>query len=328
MSAISTATTPKPARTVSGRLKVGAIRVISAVLRHVPDGILHPLAQRAGVLLYVAQPRRRRLVRDNLRRVCGYLALNNMATEHVAAAATDTRALERMVRAAFGHYLRSYLEGATLSRYGSPAALDRVAPDDQALADAVFGPAQSGHALILVGMHFGAVEIPALWATRRLGLTITAPMETVSDVAAQAYFTSTRRATGLNVVPLEGAAAALRHELADGHTVALVADRPLAGTGTPVELFGAAARLPLGPAVLALETGAPACLVAIRRTGPGVYRGRLEPIELPDNGTRHERLTSFLAATARAFERAVADAPEQWWTMFFPIWKGAPDADD
>jgi hypothetical protein len=27
-----------------------------------------------------------------------------------------------------------------------------------------------------------------------------------------------------------------------------------------------------------------------------------------------------MSAEARAFERAVADAPEQWWTVFFPIW--------
>jgi hypothetical protein len=30
-----------------------------------------------------------------------------------------------------------------------------------------------------------------------------------------------------------------------------------------------------------------------------------------------------MAATgsiARAFERVIADAPEQWWAVFFPIW--------
>ena len=41
---------------------------------------------------------------------------------------------------------------------------------------------------------------------------------------------------------------------------------------------------------------------------------------LPADGTRRERLSGFLDAQARGFERAVADAPEQWWTLFFPIW--------
>jgi hypothetical protein len=25
-----------------------------------------------------------------------------------------------------------------------------------------------------------------------------------------------------------------------------------------------------------------------------------------------------------AFERVIADAPEQWWTLFFPIWDDIP----
>jgi len=29
---------------------------------------------------------------------------------------------------------------------------------------------------------------------------------------------------------------------------------------------------------------------------------------------------ALLAEEAAVFERLVADAPEQWWTVFFPIW--------
>ena len=50
------------------------------------------------------------------------------------------------------------------------------------------------------------------------------------------------------------------------------------------------------------------------------YRTRIEQIETPATGSRRERLSGFMAAEARAFERAIADAPEQWWTVFFPIW--------
>ena len=174
--------------------------------------------------------------------------------------------------------------------------------------------------MIIVGMHFGAIEIPALWATKRLGRRITAPMETVSDPEIQSYFERTRGKTGLDLIPIEEAAPALRRALANGETVALVADRPIGGAGASVELFGAPARLPIGPAALAYETGAPAWLIATRRVGRRDYRSRIERIELPATGSRRDRLAGFLAAQARAFERAVADAPEQWWTVFFPIW--------
>jgi hypothetical protein len=37
-------------------------------------------------------------------------------------------------------------------------------------------------------------------------------------------------------------------------------------------------------------------------------------------GTRRERIAVTLAAMAVAFESLIADAPEQWSAVFFPIW--------
>lgn len=305
-------------RTLRGWLSARALRLLSGILRRLPDRPLHRAANLAGAVLYRLQPARRRLVRDNLRRVVTYLAEHGLGGERAAAAARDPRALDRLVRAAFGHYVRGYLEIAILPAYASDERLERVRADDGEVAKQAFGP--SAGARVVVGMHFGAIEIPGLWASRRLGLRITSPMETIDDPDLQAYLEQTRGATGLNLIPVQAAASDLRGALSRGETVALIADRPVGGSGTPVMLFGAAARLPVGPAVLALESGAPVWLVATRRAGWGEYRARLERIELPPDGTRRVRLAGFLDAEARAFERAIADAPEQWWTLFFPIW--------
>lgn len=311
-------------RSLGSRLATGLLVGSTAVLRLLPDGLLHRAADLLGGVLYRVQTRRRRLVRDNLARVCRWLVDNDMAGPDAAAAASDDRALDRLVRAAFGHYLRGYLESAILPVYGSAAKLARLQPDDATLIEQAFGAHGQGP-MIIIGLHFGPIEIPALWATRRLGARITAPMETIGDPALQAYFERARAATGLTVIGLDGAAARLRAALGRSEIVALVADRPVGGNGTTVTLFGAPARLPAGPAVLAAETGAPAWLIVTRRTGWGEYRSRLERI-VPDSAAanRRERLAAFMAAEARAFERAIADAPEQWWTIFFPIWAPVP----
>ena len=317
----SASAVPRP-RSLSGWLAARVLRVLSAVLVRLPETGLHRVAYGLGGVLYRAQPARRRLVRANLERVVGYLAAHDLGGEPISLAARDGRALDRLTRAAFGHYVRGYLEGAILPVYAQEEHLARVQPDDPALLELCFG--QAGNAsrgsMIIVGMHFGAVEIPALWATKRLGRRITAPMETVSDPEIQSYFERTRGQTGLDLIPIEEAAPILRRSLAEGGTVALVADRPIGGSGASVDLFGASARLPLGPAALAYESGAPAWLIATRRVGKRDYRSRIERIELPEVGTRRDRLAGFLASEASAFERAVADAPEQWWTCFFPIW--------
>jgi KDO2-lipid IV(A) lauroyltransferase len=297
-----------------------------------PDRPLHRVADLAGGVLYRAQPARRRLVRANLERVVTWLATEGLAADGLAnertrAAATNPKELDRLVREAFGHYVRGYLEGAILPAFVAKDRLDRVQPDDPAAVARAFGDTLSGAPMkpvIIVGLHFGSIEIPALWATRKLGRPMTAPMETVADPDVQAYFERSRGATGLRVIPVQGAATALRAALSRGEAVALVADRPVGGIGTAVELFGAPARLPAGPAVLALETGAPAWVAASRRVGWNSYRARLEEVAMPAEGSRRQRLSAFMSNQARAFERAIADAPEQWWALFFPIWDDIP----
>ena len=310
-------------RSIRGRLAARGLRVLAAVLRRLPEGPLNRGAELMGGVVYRSQPARRRLVRANLERVVHYLSANGMGGDVVRLAAEDSAALDRLTRSAFGHYMRSYLESATLARYASPEHLARVRADDQAAADAALVPEEP---VIIVGLHFGAIEIPGVWVTRVLGRRVTAPMETVADPDIQAYFEDTRGVTGLNVIPVARAASELRAALARNEAIALVADRPVGGSGIPVILFGSPARLPLGPAVLALESGAPVWLIATRRVRKNEYRSRIERIEVPEGAgeSRRERAAAFLEAEARAFERAVADAPDQWWTAFFQIWDDIP----
>ena len=145
-------------------------------------------------------------------------------------------------------------------------------------------------------------------------------METLDDPELQEWFVRTRGAAGVRIVGLREARRELTAALRAGTYVGLVGDRDLTGGGTLTELFGAPARLPLGPALLAIETGAPAYVSAVRRTTPGRYIGRLERIDVPADGSRRERATAATASIARAFERVIEDAPEQWWAVFFPIW--------
>jgi lauroyl/myristoyl acyltransferase len=152
-----------------------------------------------------------------------------------------------------------------------------------------------------------------------------APMETIEDPDLQAWFVRTRGAGGVRIVSLREARRALLAALRDGTSVGLLGDRDLTGGGTLTTLFGAPARLPLGPAMLAVESGARQYVMGVRRRAPGYYRGRLERVEVAADGSRRERVTATTDAIARGFERIIEDAPEQWWAVFFPIW---PDLED
>ena len=73
----------------------------------------------------------------------------------------------------------------------------------------------------------------------------------------------------------------------------------------------------------------PLYLAAVWRVGRRTYRGRLEVVPVASEGPRRDRIRATLEAEARAFERVIARAPEQWMAIFFPIWPdlGAASAD-
>jgi KDO2-lipid IV(A) lauroyltransferase len=301
---------------VARRLRGRALRVGSWIACRLPERPLVALAELAGDAWYRTTPDRADQARRNLRRVVRWLDDAGRGTPLARAAAHDPRALERLVRLAYRHAARYYLEVARtpgLSRDDLRTLIEVETPDT--VADA-FMP---GRPAIFIGLHFGAIELPALFLAARVGEAI-APMETLDDPELQAWFVRTRGSVGVRIVGLREARRELTAALRDGTSVGLVGDRDLTGGGTLTELFGAPARLPLGPALLATETGAPAFVAAVRRAGTGRYLGRLERIDVPEEGSRRERTTAATASIATAFERVIADAPEQWWAVFFPIW--------
>ncbi len=305
-------------RTASALLGHG-VGIGAAALGLLPEGLAVRLAELAGAVAYRSGSARRTQARENLARVCGWLAAHDLGSPLARRAATDGRALDRLVRAAFRHHARYYLEVARTPTLDARYLRERLlveTPDTVEQAFAASPPA------IFVGLHFGAIELPALLFAQRVGRDAVAPMEELRDPRLQAWFVRSRGSAGIRIVGVREARRVLTTALEEGHPVGLVADRDLTGGGIPTELFGAPTPLPAGPALLAIETGAPIYVAAVRRAGIGRYRGRLERVDVPAAGSRRERVTAILAAEARVFERVIADAPEQWWAVFQPIWPG------
>lgn len=309
------------------RLRGRALRAASWLACRLPERPLIAFAELAGDLWYRATPARAAQARRNLGRVAVWLDQHATGTALARAAATDPGALERLVRLAYRHAARYYLEVARTPALRPSDVRSRIVVETTDTVEDAFTP---GRPAIFIGLHFGSLELPALLLASRVGRAV-APMETLADPDLQAWFVRTRGSVGVRIVGLREARRELTAALRDGISVGLVGDRDLTGGGTLTELFGAPARLPLGPALLAIETGAPAYVTGVRRSTPGRYLGRLEPVDVVAEGSRRERATATTASIARAFERVVADAPEQWWAVFFPIWpdlagSAAPEA--
>ena len=321
---VATGPAPVPASSDAGGrpgLRSSLVMAASAVAARLPEGPLGAAAESVGELWYRLAPARRAQARANLARVCEGLAASGRGPAAARRAATDPDALERLVRSSFRHAARYYLEVARAGAYDVETALARVALDDGEEARRAL---QSGSPVIIVGMHFGAIELPVVLLSHLVGHTVTAPMELVTDPALRRWFVSSRSRVGVNIVPIANARQSLLRALRRGESVGLVAERDLTHSGIDVPFFGHLAPIPAGPALLAIETGAPIYVSAARRTRDGRYRVRLLRVPTPEAGTRRERMVSLTADIASGFETILADGPEQWWGAFHPIW---PDLD-
>jgi KDO2-lipid IV(A) lauroyltransferase len=303
--------------TVVQRLRARAVAGLSWLACRTPEGIAIRVADLAGAAWYRTTPGRAARARRNLGRVCGHLALTGRGGALVARAASDSVVLETLVRAAYRHNARYYLEVLRIPAMTARTIRERVVVETPEVVDAAFA---TGRPVIFVGLHFGAIELPAMYLAERTGRQALAPMETVGDPALQAWFVRTRGRVGVRIVGLREARRALLAALKSGESVGLVADRDITGGGLTVPLFGAPAPLPAGPALLAVESGAPIYVAGLRRGAGGRYHGRLVHVPVAADGTRRDRTTATVAACARAFEDVIAGAPEQWGAVFFPIW--------
>jgi len=314
-----------PRGTWRGRLAARFLAAGSWLACHLPERVAVGLANLAGDVWYRTAPDKRRLARANLGRVASWMAANAAGDPGVWPAADDAAQLDRILRSAFRHYARNYLETMRAPMMGGAYVSQRTSIENPADVDAAFtidGP------MIFVALHFGSLELPGFYLLERSGRPVTAPMESVAEPAIQAWFVRTRGVVGVRLIGIREARRELSAALERGEIAGLIADRDITGGGIELPFFGAPAPIPVGPGLLAVQTGVPAFVAGVWRIGPGRYRGRLERIDTAAEGSRRDRITAFLSAEVAAFERVIVRAPEQWWAIFFPIWPDLAAAAD
>jgi len=290
---------------IVGRVAIAGLTLLS----YLPESLLLFVAQAWGRVGPKIQPARVRQAAANLARVYAFRD----------GVASSSKAIQRGVQQLFEHHLRFYIESARAPRHARRIIATRVTLEDELAVAAAF--TSSAGATIFLAAHFGAIELPGSILADRSGRTPIAPMEEVANPVLQAWMLRVRGAgLGLRIIPAAGAAKVMSDELAAGGIVGMVGDRNIVGGGVLVQLFGHSTRLPIGPALLAVESGARLYVAAVIREQHGTYRGYIRSVLVPDEGDRMARTRVVLVGIAAAFEELIVKAPEQWWTLFYPIW--------
>jgi KDO2-lipid IV(A) lauroyltransferase len=212
-------------------------------------------------------------------------------------------------------YLRYWLEVFRLPAMSRQYVVDNhVMLDEERLKETY----ASGRGVILALPHMGNWDAAGAWCVGS-GMPFTTVAERLRPESLFDRFVEFRRSLGMEVLPLTGTSSGpypvLRQRLESGGMLCLLADRDLTASGATVEFFGEPARMPGGPAALALATGAallPVTLWFPEDGGPG-WRGHIhEEIAQPGPGTRTEQVQEMTQALADVFATSIAEHPADW----------------
>ncbi|MBW3666562.1 MAG: phosphatidylinositol mannoside acyltransferase [Actinobacteria bacterium] len=246
-----------------------------------------------------------------------------MARRHMArilGPGKDPRAAAVEVMESYGRY---FAEALWVDASKAPEILD--ATEVHGL-DALLAARDTGKGMILALPHMGNWEVAAPVAVIN-HIPIVAVAERLANERITDWFTELRAEFGIEVVLATGRAEVMRRlesALHDNKAVALLSDRDIKGRGVEVEFFGEMTTLPPGPATLALRTNAPLFPVATYFTEQG-YRATVRPaLEVPEGGSRSERVQRLTQELAAEMEKLIMEAPTQW-HLVQPNWPSDRD---
>lgn len=191
-------------------------------------------------------------------------------------------------------------------------------------SEARLGEAQSlGRGVVLAASHTGNWDLAAAAIAQRVPLVVVT--KRLSVRALDAFWQSTRRALGIELVTQDGAMTAARRALARGAAVATMIDQVPARQrhGLVAPFLGRDAWLDKTPATLAARAGAPLVAAASFRRPDGVHELHALTVLTPPPDAGAAWIAEATRAVNEALEAFVRAHPESWLWMH-RRWKTPP----
>lgn len=172
----------------------------------------------------------------------------------------------------------------------------------------------AGKGAIVTLPHVGNYDHAAAYFCGK-GARLVTVAEHLKPEALFKKFMEYRAAFGMEALPLDGRVIpTLALRLKAGCVVALAADRDLSRSGINVSFFGGPARMPAGPAVLALKTEAPLLYAMVSYTESGIHID-FEKVPMPTHGSESEKIAAIIQSSADLFAKGIAAHPQDWHMM-------------
>jgi lauroyl/myristoyl acyltransferase len=281
------------------------------VVKRMPERAAYASFERIADTLWSRRGKDVLRLESNLRRVVGPDATDD-----------EIRVLSRQ---GMRSYFRYWCESFRLPSWSREKVVSSMtAIDDHHLSDAL----AAGNGVVVALPHMGNWDHAGAWATLAHSPVVSVA-ERLKPEDLYEKFLAYRRSLGMDIIPLTGGDPPfpyLQDRLKGGALVALLGDRDLGRGGVPVQFFGAKAKMPAGPAALAVDSGA-ALVTAELFLQDGRNAVRFHPpIEVPQEGQRSRRIFATTQLVADRFAEGIAAHPTDW-HMLQRVWVDDLDPD-
>ena len=271
------------------------------IIRLLPESFAYSLGDRLAMRIYQKNGKGVKRLRSNYSRVSSALPSDQ---------------IELLVREGMRSYLRYWVDTFRFPTWSKERTISTVICDNE---DYLRDPIAAGRGCIVALPHAGNWDHAGAYFCST-GIPLTTVAEHLEPEKLFRRFLAFRQAIGMEVLDLNTrAVAVLAQRLRAGKLVALVADRDLSQSGLPVRFCNGEAKMPAGPAILAIQTGAPLITAFVKYEGRGIRIIFDREIPVPDSGSVSEKAQIMTQAMADIFAKRIGQSPTDW-HMLQRIW--------
>jgi KDO2-lipid IV(A) lauroyltransferase len=177
-----------------------------------------------------------------------------------------------------------------------------------------------GKGVMVISAHMGSWEVAAaIWSATIAPVSLFA--EELEPRELFDWYCQTRARLGISVLPATRPGLRKVLEALDANEMVVTAiDRDMVGSGVKVDFFGRPARIPEGPAAIALKRGTPLLPVCVLRNPDDTYLAiGSPPIFAERTGDHQADVRLVTEKLVRHLEEIIRAHPDQW-HMPHPIW--------
>ena len=228
----------------------------------------------------------------------------------------SSQKLEELTKLGMRSYLRYWFDTFRLSKWSK----NRIISTTQVIRENLLrDPIQSKHGCIVALPHAGNWDHAAAYFCST-GITLTAVVEKLKPEAIFKKFLAYRQSIGIEAIShKEKTIPILTQRLQAGKLIALVADRDMSRNGIEVNFFGKTSKMPSGPAILAIKTGAPLITAYVRYTPGGIEIIFDETLKPTNSESEEEQIKVITQSMADNFAKRIKENPVDW-HMLQRIW--------